>query len=115
MTPPTPSRPSHSKRRAVLALFVSTLSVGVAYAAAFLPGGAPPWAAWAMALGTAGTFVSITALGASRARSGVSGAVWWALAFVFALLVAGFCYPLVTGSDPRAGEPLWLGLPRRAA
>lgn len=87
--------------------------IAIAYGAAFLPGGAPPWAPYLLAIGTAGTMTSAMVLGAARPgrRLGV-------LAFVFAaafLLVAGgFVAALLLPPEGSEG-PLWWGLPRRAA
>ena len=107
-------RGSATKRRAVLALFASTVLIGLAYAGAFLPGGAPPWAARAMAIGITGSFVAVMVLGAARATSGV-GRLAPAFAFLALLLAVGFGYSLAAGGGEAPEAPLWLGLPRRAA
>ncbi len=94
------------------AIVASTLLLAAAYASAFLPGGAPAWAAWLMVVGTAGLMVSTMALGAARA--GRIGRLAIPFALVFVILVAGF--GLVLALPPGGpGEALWLGLPARAA
>lgn len=101
------------KRAALSVLFVSLLGVGAAYASAFLPGGAPEWAAYVMAVGIAAMMVSTMTLGA--AREGRIGALALPFGFVFLVVAGGFTLVLaLPGLDP--AEPrLWLGLPPRAA
>ena len=48
------------------ALILSCSAIAGAYILAFLPGGAPPLAAWGLALGSAGVLAAIMALGAAR-------------------------------------------------
>lgn len=102
-----------TKRLSLGAIFLSTLAIAVAYAAAFLPGGAPPWAEWTIAVSTGVVLVATMALGAEK--NGRIG--WLAFPFAFTLLViaGGFSWvlalPPVDPSDPT----LWLGLPPRAA
>jgi hypothetical protein len=101
------------RRISLAAIVASLLAVGLAYASAFAPGGAPRWAPWLMAMGTTLLMVATTALGA--VRGGRLGRVWIPLA-VF-LLVVGGAYACVLAMPPgeAAGAPLWLGLPHRAA
>lgn len=100
-------------RVALPAFVLAICAIAVAYASAFFPGGAPAWAPWAMALGTALSMVSVMALGASR-RGESLGALGWVFAATFLLVAGGFS--LALGLSPStAGEPVWLGLPRRAA
>lgn len=95
------------------ALVASTLVVGAAYASAFLPGGAPGWAPWALVLGLAGSLVGTMALGAARPGRGI-GRLALPFAFTFLVLVVGF--GLALALPPESGAtPLLLGLPRRAA
>jgi hypothetical protein len=101
-----------AKRNSLLALFAATLAIAAAYASAFLPGGAPAWAAWAMGIGTAAMMVAATALGAAR-PSGL-GPLRIPFAVTFVILAGGFALALALpaeGPDPT----LYLGLPLRAA
>ena len=102
-----------TRRFAVGSLFVGTLMIGAAYASAFLPGGAPAWAAWAMAIGVAVMMVGSMILGA--ARPGVKLGGLWVVFGVMFLLIAG-CFAAALSLPPEgAGSTLLLGLPRRAA
>jgi hypothetical protein len=98
---------------AIRALFASTLLVAAAYASAFLPGGAPEWAAGAMLLGMSGSIVAAMVLGA--ARDGRVGRLAAPFTLVFLLLVGGFGAVLVLPAADPADPSLWLGLPPRAA
>lgn len=101
-------------RLAVGALFLGTLAIAAAYASAFRPGGAPAWAAWAMAIGVPLDLVATMVLGAAQ-RGRVPAPMLAAFALVGALLIGGFALALALPGDLGAAEPLWLGLPRRAA
>ena len=107
-------------RLAIGALALSTVAIGVAYASAFLPGGAPAWAPWLLALGVPLALVSVMSLGAARAGR-VPGALLAAFALVGLMLAGGFALALLlpgaggTAGNGTVGEPLLLGLPRRAA
>jgi hypothetical protein len=109
----TPTRRSGQLRRAaLLALALSFGGVGAGYAGAFLPGGAPAWAAWCVLVGMAGAHVAVMVLGAQRhGRIGALGPVF---AFVFLVLVVGLGAALVLPERLDAAG-LWLGLPPRAA
>lgn len=100
-----------AKRISLAAIFAATLSIAAAYASAFLPGGAPGWAAWAMAAGTAVMMVAATALGA--ARPGL-GPLRIPFALTFLILAGGFALALALPAEA-PGAPLILGLPVRAA
>jgi hypothetical protein len=98
---------------AVAVLFGSTLAIAAAYGSAFLPGGAPAWAAWVLAIGMSACMVGMMVLGA--ARDGKLGRLKIPFALVFLILVVGFGIALaLPGTDPVDPE-LWLGLPPRAA
>lgn len=101
------------KRAALSSVFASVLTIGAAYASAFLPGGAPPGAAWAMAAGIAVLMVATMALGA--ARQGRLGRLALPFALVLLLLLAGFGTVLALPPADPADPTLWLGLPPRAA
>jgi hypothetical protein len=101
-------------RLALAALVVSCTAIGGAYLLAFLPGGAPPWAAWGLALGSAGVLASMMALGA--ARNGRLRPVPLAASLLTFLVVAGsFGAALLLPGDEGPEAPLLFGLPRRAA
>lgn len=101
------------KRAALLVHVLSAIAIAVAYASAFLPGGAPEWAAPLLAVGTGAIIVSAMAVGA--ARGGRIGSLAWPFAAVFVLVSGGLLLLLaLPPADPR--EPiLVLGLPLRAA
>jgi hypothetical protein len=102
-----------TRRYAIGGLFAATLFVALAYASAFLPGGAPWWAAWAMLFGMAGSMVAAMAMGA--ARDGRVGRLAFPLILVFGLLVGGFGAVLLIPGVDAPDVVLWLGLPPRAA
>lgn len=97
---------------ALLCIVLSLVAIGCAYASAFVGGGAPGWAAWAMAIGTSALLVSLMALGAMR--RGRLGWLWIPIGFTFAVLAGGFCLALSMG-PAAADSDLWLGLPPAAA
>jgi len=92
---------------------LATLAIAVAYGSAFLPGGAPAWSPWLLAIGTAASIVSVMALGASRPGRDL-GILRLAFAATFVVVVGGLGLALSLPAET-ATTPLWLGLPRRAA
>ena len=104
--------PTRRGARVVLILAVCAIAAG--YAAAFTPGGAPPWAPWLLAVGIPAALGGIMALGAARGSAGI-GKLKIPFAFVFVVLTAGFCLALGLPSNESATSTLWLGLPARAA
>jgi len=101
------------KRAALASIFASVLAIGAAYASAFLPGGAPGWAPWAMGAGIAVLMVATMALGA--ARDGRLGRLTLPFAGVLVVLLAGFGAALALPPPDPADPTLWLGLPPAAA
>jgi hypothetical protein len=97
-----------------VALVTGILAIALGYAAAFLPGGAPPWAPWLLALGIPIALGAIMILGAARGRMGI-GSLKYPFAFVVAVLAIGFCAALALPATESALSRLWLGLPARAA
>jgi hypothetical protein len=95
-------------------LAAATVAIAAAYASACAPGGAPRWAAWAMAMGVPVALVAVMALGAARGGR-VPRRLLAAFLLVGVMLAAGFALALALPADLGAAEPLWLGLPRRAA
>ena len=101
-----------AKRFGVQLVFGATVAIAVAYASAFLPGGAPGWATWLLIPGIAAIIVGTMTVGA--ARRGSVGVLAVPFAAVFVILVAGFGIALALG-DPEPGGALWFGLPPGAA
>jgi hypothetical protein len=101
-------------RAAVGTLALATVAIAVAYASAFREGGAPRWASWTMALAVPVALVATMTLGAAR-RGRLPAGTLAAFVFVGALLAGGFSLALALPDGLGAAEPLWLGLPRRAA
>jgi hypothetical protein len=94
-------------------LVAGTAAVLVAYGAAWLPGGAPPWGSWAMVVGVALLLPGTLLLGALRRGRNTTRLVLIAAALGVLLVVAlGAALLLPAGG---ADEPIILGLPRRAA
>ncbi len=92
----------------------SLVLVAVSYAGAFLPGGAPDWAPWALLVGSVTALAAISLLGAGSARAASDRRLLGLLAVTSLLLVtsigAGLLLP-----PPEAGSPLFGGLPPGAA
>ena len=112
------------KRLALAVLVLSTLDLGAAYASAFLPGGTPGWAPWAMAIGISAMMASVTALGAlpggdrdrdRRRERATARALAVPIGFTFLVLACGFGLALALPASDAPGMRLWLGLPPRAA
>lgn len=101
-------------RRGLAPVVLGTLAVAAAYASAFLPGGAPPWAPWSMVVGIALTCTGSMALGAARPGRPL-GPMAWALGFAFVVLVGCFGAVLLLPAGEGPGSRLVLGLPLRAA
>jgi hypothetical protein len=95
-------------------LVLALTAIATAYASAFLPAGAPEWAAWLLALGIPVSLGAIMILGAARGSRGV-GPLRIPFAFVIVTLAVGFCAALFLPPSESATSTLWLGLPARAA
>lgn len=95
-------------------LFVSIAAIFGVYVRVVFAGAAPPWTAWAIALSTALSMLATMVLGAARRGkpNGGLGGLALPLVVTFVLIAGGFSLALAL---PSAGEPLVLGLPRRAA
>lgn len=102
-----------TERAALAGIVLSTAAVGAAYVSALAGSGPPAWAPWSMALGIAGSVVSLMVLGAER--DGSVGALAWPFAGVFVVLAGGFGAILAMSPHPGPEAPLWLGLPPRSA
>jgi hypothetical protein len=103
-----------TRRGSLAALVTGILAIAIGYAAAFLPGGTPPWAPWLLALGIPVALGAIMILGAARGRMGI-GPLKYPFAFVVAVLALGFCAALALPATESPLSKLWLGLPVRAA
>jgi hypothetical protein len=96
----------------LIVLIASTALIAVAYASAFIAGGAP-WGAWCMVAGVAGISVSVMALGAHR-EGRRNTLVTGALLATGASLVAGLSLALLL-PDTGSAERVVLGFPVRAS
>lgn len=114
MTHPTALETPPLKRRALIAIVVSTCALAAAYASAFLPGPPPPWSGWLFAAGTTGVLLATLTLGAARRDRGL-GRLVIPFVVMFVLLGGGFLTVFLLPDGLGAAEPLILGLPRRAA
>ncbi len=103
-----------TKRLARLSLTAATIAIAVAYASAFMTGGAPGWAPWLLACGIPVALVAIMIMGAARGRGGIQKLVV-PFAFVGILLTVGFCLALGLPANESANSSLVFGLPLRAA
>jgi len=103
-----------TRRVARYLLVVSLCGIAVAYAAAFLPSGAPDWAPWLLAMGIPVSIGAIMILGATRGRRGI-GPLKIPFIFVVVTLALGFGAALFLPASESADSTLWLGLPARAA
>jgi hypothetical protein len=92
---------------------VAGLLIAAGYGGAFLPGGAPAWAAWTMIIGIATLLVALMLLGALRGGDAARPLLLPLLA-VYLILLGGFGAVLAFPPEAANGN-LWLGLPRRAA
>lgn len=102
-----------TRRAARMVLVLAICAIAGAYAAAFVPGGAPPWAPWLLGIGIPAALGAIMILGAARGSAGI-GKLKLPFAFVFIVLASGFCLALgLPAEGPNTS--LWLGLPHRAA
>jgi hypothetical protein len=101
-------------RLPLVLLVVSCLAVAAAYAAAFLPGGAPPWAAWSIAIGSGGMLSSTMALGATR-RGRLRPIALLACVLTFVVVSGAFGAALWMPPAEGANARLLFGLPLRTA
>lgn len=94
-------------------IVASAIGIGIAYAAAFLPGGTPGWAPWLFMVATTVIMVATMAIGA--ARGGSIGRLWIPFALVLVIVMGGFGIVLALPPAEPGDPNLWLGLPPRAA
>ena len=110
---PSTGEAAVTKSVAIVAVLVSTVLIGAAYAAALVAGSVPPWTPWALMIGTSTVMLATMVLGASRKGRGI-GRLVVPFVVMFVVLLVGFGAALVMPSES-AASPLWLGLPPRAA
>jgi hypothetical protein len=91
-------------------LCVALLAIAAAYASAFVVPGGARWSVPAFIVGVSLATGAMMALGA--ARGGRLGVLWAPILITVAIVVVGL---MVAWAMPGADEPLWFGLPRRAA
>jgi hypothetical protein len=103
-----------ARRLAMFGLAVSTASIVIAYALAFLPGGATNAAALLMIFGIAAMAVSVMILGSVKNEQKL-GVVAFAFGFVFLVLLIGFAAALLMSGPDTVNTRLIGGLPPRAA
>lgn len=102
------------KKGALVVLILSMAAIGLAYAAVFVSAGAATWSAWVMAIATPLAMVSTMTLGAARTGKANSGLGRLVIPFAVVLLIMLGAFTLAF-ILPASGEPLLLGIPRRAA
>jgi len=102
------------KTAAVAAIFLALTGIGLAYGAAIASGEVASWTPWIVAISTSVAMVAAMALGAARAGRPLGGLRRLLVPFaaVLLILLGAFAAALLL---PATGEPLILGLPRRAA
>lgn len=102
------------KRIALVILILSVAAIGASYAVAIILGGTADWSSWIMAVATSFAMVATMALGASRTGrpDGTLRRLLIPFGAVLLIMLGAFAAALLL---PAAGEPLLLGLPRRAA
>lgn len=92
------------------ALCVGLVAVAAAYGSAFIVAGGASWSVPAFAIGVNMAAGAMMVLGA--ARGGRIGVLLVPIVVTVSIVAAGM---LVAWALPSGAEPLWLGLPRRAA
>lgn len=102
------------KQAALVVLFISMAAIGAAFAAAIAVGRVPAWTSWVIAAATSLSLIATITLGAARTGRPLGGLrrLLAPFAAVLLILLGAFAAALLL---PAAGEPLLLGLPRRAA
>jgi hypothetical protein len=91
-------------------LCVALCAVAFAYASAFFVAGGARWSVPAFIVGVCLAMGALMALGAGRA--GEAGLLWLPILLTVSTVAAAL---LLAWALTGEGEPLWLGLPRRAA
>ncbi|MGI8843417.1 MAG: hypothetical protein ACR2HZ_06945 [Gemmatimonadaceae bacterium] len=99
-----------ARSRALGVLCIALVAIATAYASAFVVPGGASWSVPAFILGMCLASGAMMALGA--AKGGRLGVLLVPIGLTIAIVVAGL---LLAWGLPAENEPLWLGLPRRAA
>lgn len=99
---------------AVGIISLAITAIAVAYATAFLPGGAPTWAAWVVGWGTMTLIAALIWLGARR-PDGSHRILRGPLVLTWLILVLSLGLVLALPAEADGASALVLGLPRRAA
>jgi hypothetical protein len=94
-------------------IFFGTALVAAGYGAAFLPERSQALEAWALLIGMTVLLIGLMLLGARRPGASL-GRLAIPLGLTAVLIAGGFAAALLLPAET-AGEPLWFGLPRRAA
>jgi hypothetical protein len=103
-----------TKSFATSVIFISMLLIALSYATAFLPGGAPDWAAWVIALSMSALMVAVLILGAAKGGAVRHNGLRAIFVLTFLALAVGFALAL-RAPVPTPDAPLFLGLPHGAA
>ena len=98
---------------AVALIAMASMLLVLGYGATFWPGGVPMWVTVTFALATVAQLVAFCVLGAVT-RAGRLGAAAWGI-LAMGVLVGGSLVYAIVAPDLGAHEPVWLGVPRRAA
>ncbi|HXG71648.1 MAG TPA: hypothetical protein VNJ04_13660, partial [Gemmatimonadaceae bacterium] len=102
------------KKFALFVLFLSMVAIAFAYATSIVTGTTESWMVWVLSVATSLAMISVMTVGAVRTgkANGGLGRLIVPFAIVLVILLGAFTLALTL---PAAGEPLLLGLPRRAA
>jgi hypothetical protein len=100
------------KTAALSAIFLAALAIAGVYAWALIAGSPPGWAPWILAVAAPLALIGTAVAAVTRPGSPLRPLMAAALAVTLILMMGGFVLALTLPSE---GEPLLLGLPRRAA
>jgi hypothetical protein len=96
-------------RGSIIAITVGGMAILIAFASAWIPGGAPTWGVWSMVIGSALLMAGTLTLGALRSGVG-RGLALMLGGFLVVVITAGFGLPIIL-AHADAGPALVLGLP----
>jgi hypothetical protein len=100
----------HVRSLALGAFCMALVVIAASYGSAFVVAGGAAWSAPAFVVGVSLATGAMMALGA--ARNGRLGVLWLPILVTVGIVAGGL---LLAWALPGVGEPLWFGLPRRAA